>query len=38
MPTLMVFIAGAMVGNIFGMFLMAMLVTAGRADKAKLWR
>jgi hypothetical protein len=38
MTALTVFIAGAMAGNIFGMFLMAMLVTAGRADKAKLWR
>jgi hypothetical protein len=32
MPPLVVFIIGVMVGNLCGMFLMAMLVTAARAD------
>jgi len=33
MSILMALIVGALAGNIFGMFLMAMLVTAARADE-----
>jgi F0F1-type ATP synthase assembly protein I len=34
MSPLVAFVFGVMVGNLFGMFLMAMLVTAARADRA----
>lgn len=34
MPTLLAFVVGAMVGNLCGMFLMAMFVAAVRADRA----
>ena len=32
MSTLMVFIAGVLLGNFFGMFLMSLFVVAARAD------
>ena len=34
MPPLMAFIIGGLAGNLFGMFLMAMLVTAARAGES----
>ena len=37
MPRFMVFIFGVMVGTLFGMFLMAMLVTSARSGRAELW-
>ena len=33
MSPIVVFIVGVMVGNLCGMFLMAMIVTAARADE-----
>ena len=32
MSTLMVFIAGALAGNLFGIFLMSLFIVAARAD------
>ena len=34
MPTIMVFIVGALVGNLFGMFLMGLLVASRDRDHA----
>jgi hypothetical protein len=34
MPHLMVFFFGLVAGNVFGMFLMGLLITASRADEA----
>ena len=32
--TILAFIVGALLGNLFGMFLMAMLISADRSDNA----